>query len=450
MSGYAGKQIVIVGAGRTGLALADYFIGRGAQVTLSDRRARGEIQGVERLMEHNVAFDLGGHDLQKFTAADLVVISPGVPLETPAIATASQAGVPVLGEIEIAAREIDAPIIGITGTNGKSTVTTLLGEIYTAWGKKTFVGGNLGTPLIEAAGQPWDAVVVELSSFQLEAIERFRAHVALLLNVTEDHLDRYPDMESYQAAKARLFETQQVGDVAVVNGDDALAMATVRGPARRVFFHASRVPEEGIGFDGHCIVWRYLGAEESFPIAQMQLKGLHNVENAMAALVPALLAGCPAETAWRAICGFSGLPHRMKLVRTLDGVGWYNDSKGTNVGSVVKSLAGLTTPVTLIAGGKDKGGDYAPLRALLHDKVTTLLLIGQAAERMQRELDGCCTIERSDSLESAVARAQQVTPSGGTVLLSPGCSSFDMFRSYEERGERFTQAVNALVSRGES
>jgi len=449
MNRYAEKNVVIVGAGLTGLALANYFIGQGATVTLSDRRERGEIQGIEKLNEHAVRYDLGGHDVDAFVGADLVVISPGVPLHMPAVAAAVKANVPVIGEVEVAARELEAPIIGITGTNGKSTVTSLLGEIYKAWGKKAFVGGNLGTPLISAVGEQWDVVIVELSSFQLEAIETFHTHVALLLNISEDHLDRYPEMASYCAAKAHLFDNQQSGDIAIVNADDKLAMQTVHGAARRVAFHASRIPEEGIGYDGKFIVWNYLGDELRFDAKELKLPGLHNIENVMAALVPALLDGCPADLAWRAVCGFTGLSHRMQLVRRIDGVNWYNDSKGTNVGSVVKSLAGLEAPVTLIAGGKDKGGDYAPLRDEVSDKVSHLLLIGEAAERMEAALAGCCEIEKMGDLETAVKRAQQVTPAGGSVLLSPGCSSFDMFQSFEERGELFTAAVKALDSRSE-
>jgi len=449
MSDYAGKKIVIVGAGLTGLALATYFIEQGARVTLSDRRERGAIKGIEQLNEHAVHYDLGGHDESEFVQADLVVISPGVPLETPAVAAALAAGVPVVGEVEVAARELSAPIIGITGTNGKSTVTTLIGEIYRAWGKQTFVGGNLGTPLISAVGSAWDVIVVELSSFQLEALTKFHVDKALLLNVSEDHLDRYPDMQSYIAAKAHLFDRQQEGDVAIVNGDDPVAVASLHGKARRIAFHSSRVPEEGIGFDGRRIVWRYLGQEQSFDVGELQLPGLHNIENVMAALVPALLDGCPADIAWRAVCAFRGLPHRMQVVRKLDGVTWYNDSKGTNVGSVVKSLAGLPAPVTLIAGGKDKGGEYAPLCGLLKEKVPHLLLIGQASARMARELAGCSSIETCADLHAAVVKAQQLTPAGGAVLLSPGCSSFDMFKSFEERGELFTAEVQALTARNE-
>jgi len=449
MSSYAGQKIVIVGAGQTGLALASYFVAQGAHVTLSDRRERGAIKGIEQLNEHAVHYDLGGHDPQEFTQANLVVISPGVPLDTPAVAAALAAGVPVVGEVEIAARELNVPIIGITGTNGKSTVTTLLGEIYRAWGKNPFVGGNLGTPLISAVGTEWDVAVVELSSFQLEALTQFHVDVAMLLNVSEDHLDRYPDMDSYIAAKAHLFDRQQESDIAVINGDDPQAMAAVHGKARRVVFQSSRVPEEGIGYDGKRIVWNYQGQELSFDCAELQLPGLHNVENVMAALIPALLDGCPGETAWQAVCAFRGLPHRMQVVRKLDGVTWYNDSKGTNVGSVVKSLAGLEAPVTLIAGGKDKGGEYAPLCGLLKEKVPHLLLIGEASDRMSRELADCSAIEVCSDLRAAVIRAHELTPKGGAVLLSPGCSSFDMFKSFEERGELFSAEVMSLCARDE-
>ncbi|PLX98553.1 MAG: UDP-N-acetylmuramoyl-L-alanine--D-glutamate ligase [Desulfuromonas sp.] len=449
MTNYAGQKVVIVGAGQTGLALATFFVGRGARVTLSDRRERGAIKWIEQLNEHDVHYDLGGHDPREFETADLVVLSPGVPLTTPAVDAACKAGVQVVGEVEIAARELDVPIIGITGTNGKSTVTTLVGEIYRAWDKRVFVGGNLGTPLISAVGQAWDRVVVELSSFQLEALDQFHVNVAMLLNISEDHLDRYPDMASYIAAKAHLFDRQQPTDMAVLNADDQQVLENVHGQARRVQFSASRVPDEGIGYDGQRIVWRYQGQEQSFDAGDLQIPGLHNIENVMAALVPALLDGCPAKTAWRAVCAFTGLPHRMQVVRKLDGVTWFNDSKGTNVGSMVKSLAGLGSPVTLIAGGKDKGGEYAPLCDLLRDKVPYLLLIGDARERMAAELKGCSTIEMCCDLHEAVTRAQVVTPAGGTVLLSPGCSSFDMFNSFEERGEIYTAEVNALTERGE-
>jgi UDP-N-acetylmuramoylalanine--D-glutamate ligase len=450
MSAYAGKHVIVVGAGCTGLGLARFFLDRGADVTLSDSRRREDIGGVEELAARGVRFDCGGHDAALMAAADLVAISPGIALDVPAVAGAMAAGVPVLGEIEIAARELVAPMIAITGTNGKSTTTCLVGEILQRWNRRAFVGGNLGTPLIEATrNSDWDWIVAEISSFQLEAIETFRPRYGLLLNLTEDHLDRYPDMASYVAAKLRLFENMTAADVAILNADDALVMRCAEAlPCRKICFSSSRVLQQGMGFDGQDIVWRFDGGEQRFAVSQLRLKGLHNVENAMAALIAPLLEGCPADLAWQAVCGFSGLDHRMVRVRELDGVTWYDDSKGTNVGSVVKSLAGLEAPVTLIAGGKDKGGDYAPLAQLMRDKVAHLILIGQAADRMQQAFSGLTGILRAATLEEAVQMAFDLTAPGGTVLLSPGCSSFDMFRSYAERGAVFCRAVQALQSRG--
>ncbi|APG25360.1 UDP-N-acetylmuramoyl-L-alanine--D-glutamate ligase [Syntrophotalea acetylenica] len=450
MSAYAGKHVIVVGAGCTGLGLARFFLDRGADVTLSESRRREDIGGVEELAARGVRFDCGGHDAALMAAADLVAISPGIALDVPAVAGAMAAGVPVLGEIEIAARELAAPMIAITGTNGKSTTTCLVGEILQRWNRRAFVGGNLGTPLIEATrDSDWDWIVAEISSFQMEAIETFRPRYGLLLNLTEDHLDRYPDMASYVAAKLRLFENMTAADVAILNADDALVMRCAEAlPCRKICFSSSRVLQQGMGFDGQDIVWRFDGGEQRFAVSQLRLKGLHNVENAMAALIAPLLEGCPADLAWQAVCGFSGLDHRMVRVRELDGVTWYDDSKGTNVGSVVKSLAGLEAPVTLIAGGKDKGGDYAPLAQLMRDKVAHLILIGQAADRMQQAFSGLTGILRAATLEEAVQMAFDLTAPGGTVLLSPGCSSFDMFRSYAERGAVFCRAVQALQSRG--
>ncbi|HBT81911.1 MAG: UDP-N-acetylmuramoylalanine--D-glutamate ligase [Desulfuromonadales bacterium GWD2_61_12] len=448
---YRDMQVVVVGAGGTGLALCTYFCQRGARVLLSDRRQAAAIAGLAPLVAAGVELDLGGHATARFVAADLVVISPGVPLDVPALIAAAAAGVPVLGEIEIAARDCTAPLVAITGTNGKSTTTTVMGEIFAAWGKTTFVGGNLGTPLIEATKRDdWDWIVAEISSFQLEAIDQFHPRYGLLLNLTEDHLDRYPDMAAYVAAKLRIFERMTADDVAILNAEDPLVLsATAAIAPRRVYFSSRRLLPEGIGFDGTALVWRHAGREVRFAAAELQLRGTHNLENVMAALLPPLLAGCPAALAWQTACAFAGLEHRMRVVRVLDGVTWYNDSKGTNVGSVVKSLAGLNRPVTLIAGGKDKGGDYLPLAPLIKEKVTTLVLIGQATDRIAAALGHLTTTRRAASLEEAVQLAREVTPAGGSVLLSPGCSSFDMFSGYVERGEVFTRAVLALPARGE-
>jgi UDP-N-acetylmuramoylalanine--D-glutamate ligase len=446
---WSGKKIVVVGAGKTGLALCTYFSDRGALVTLSDRRAAAEIPGLSPLVSRGVVLDCGGHTAALFTSADAVVISPGVSLEMPALVAAREAGVPILGEIEIASCEIEAPLVAITGTNGKSTTTTVMGVVFKAWGRRTFVGGNLGTPLIEALQETdWDYLVAELSSFQLEAIQTFRPRYALLLNLSEDHLDRYPDMKSYVAAKMRVFENMTIDDVAVLNAGDSLVMAAAAPlRLRRVLFSSAEVLAEGMGFDGEFIVWRMAGQEERFAAGELRLRGRHNVENVMAALIPPLLEGCPPQIAWEAACAFAGLDHRMVQIRVLDSVTWYNDSKGTNVGSVVKSLEGLAPPVTLIAGGRDKGGDYGPLAAAVREKVAHLILIGEAADRMAENLGDLSDTVRAPSLEEAVALAQDLTPAGGSVLLSPGCSSFDMFASYAERGEIFVRAVAALPER---
>jgi UDP-N-acetylmuramoylalanine--D-glutamate ligase len=450
MAAYDGKQVVVVGAGRTGLALTAFFLGRGARVILSDSRSAADCPELAALATQGVTLDCGGHSPELFVAADLIAISPGVPLTLPAIVAAQQQGVPVLGEIEIACRELTAPLVAITGTNGKSTTTCLLGDVFRAWGKKSFVGGNLGTPLIEAVDEQWDWLLAELSSFQLEAIDTFRPRYGLLLNLSPDHLDRYPDMAAYLAAKQQLFINMADDDVAVLNGDDPQVLALAEAAhCRKVLFSSTRLLDEGMSRVGDELVWRWAGHETRFATGQLQLCGSHNLENVMAALIPPLLEGCPAEIAWPAVCAFSGLEHRMVRVRKLDGVVWYNDSKGTNVGSVVKSLAGLAAPVTLIAGGRDKGGDYGPLAEAAVGKVAQLILIGEAAERMGKALEGKVPCHLATTLEEAVCLAQQLTPCGGSVLLSPACSSFDMFSSYAERGEAFAQAVNQLPAKGE-
>ncbi len=442
---YRGKHVIVVGAGRTGSGLVRYFLACGAIVTLSDARQVGEIIIPEEFLAAGIGLDLGGHTPALFASADLVVISPGVPLDIAPLQAARQNEVPILGEIEIAARELPQPLAAITGTNGKSTVTTLMGDMFRAWGQRTFVGGNLGTPLIEAVGQAWDWLVVELSSFQLETIVSFRPKVGVLLNISEDHLDRYPDMSSYVAAKARLFENMTRNDVVVLNADDPQVMAAAgRTPARRILFSSQQRLSEGMFFDDGFLVWSWQGKQQRFDAGELIIQGQHNLENVMAALIPPLFSGCPAAVAWQAASAFRGLPHRMELVGDACGIRWFDDSKGTNIGSVVKSLAGFSRPLALIAGGKDKRGSLQPLENPIRDKVDHLILIGEATERMAEAFAGMTTIHRASSMTDAVRIAARVTPAGGTVLLSPGCSSFDMFSNYGERGRIFAAAVAAL------
>ena len=440
------QRVVVIGAGRSGQALVRFLVERGALVALSDRRSREQIPGLEKIVELPIRLDLGGHDLSLFEQTDLVAVSPGVPLDSEPLRRATACNVPLLGEVELAARELNVPLIGITGTNGKSTVTSLLGRILTGCDKAVFVGGNLGEPLIEACSAEYAAAVVELSSFQLETISTFHPDIGVLLNLSPDHLDRYADSASYYAAKLRLFENMSAADYAVLNADDAEIVRLSAGiQARKVWFSARGRLVEGLVRLGNTLVWNWQGADQRFSLEALSLPGEHNIENAMAALIPALLWQCPAESAWQAVCSFSGLPHRMQLVRKLNGVSWYNDSKGTNVGSVCKSLAGFQPhQVTLIAGGRDKGGDYRPLRPLLEQKVKRLLLLGEAAERMAAELAESCPISQLPDLATAVQQAAVQTRDGEVVLLSPACSSFDMFTNFEERGQVFEALVRQL------
>jgi len=448
---YSDKKIVIIGAGTTGRSLAGFFLARGAQVVLSDHRPAEYFDDLEELYRQGIRLDLGGHTHEQFMAADLIAVSPGVPLDIPVLSACQDSKVAILGEVEIAWHELSGTMIAITGTNGKSTVTSLVGEMLKAWGHNAFVGGNLGIPLIDAVGKDYDWQVVELSSFQLETIKVFRPRYAMLLNISEDHLDRYPDMTSYITAKQRIFENQEKDDIAILNYDDPLVMqitADIR--SRKVYFSSQSVLEEGMSLVDDRIIWRWNGQETLFPVAELQIRGCHNQENVMSALIPLLLEGCPAEIAWGAAVKFTGLKHRMEYLGDLHGAGWYNDSKGTNIGSVVKSLAGLEKPVILIAGGKDKQGDLSALIEPIREKVEQLILIGAASERMAETFAGMTRIHRVDSMHAAVMLAAHYSSPGATVILSPGCSSFDMFENFAARGKIFAREFYALTGRRES
>jgi len=447
---YQDKQIVIVGAGSTGRSLARFFLARGAQVVLSDCRLAECFDDFSELNSLGVRLDLGGHTQKLFAAADLVAVSPGVSPDIPVLDACRDRAIDILGEVEIAWHELSGTMIAITGTNGKSTVTSLVGEILKAWDQKVFIGGNLGVPLIDAVGMDYDWQVVELSSFQLETIDAFRPHYAMLLNISEDHLDRYPDMTSYVAAKQRIFENQGEDDVAILNYDDPVVQCCATDlRSRKVYFSSRSVLEEGMSLVDDRIIWRCNGQETLFPVAELQIRGRHNQENVMAALMPLLLAGCPAEIAWGAAIKFTGLKHRMEYLGNLNGADWYNDSKGTNIGSVVKSLAGLEKPVILIAGGKDKQGDLSGLIEPIREKVEQLILIGAAAGRMAESFAGLSGIHRVDSMHAAVSLAAHYSRPGATVILSPGCSSFDMFENFAVRGEIFAREFRALTGHGE-
>ncbi len=447
----AEKKVLIVGLGRSGLAAARLSAARGARVTVTDTRTREQLAGQVSALPSGVTLELGGHRTDSFVSADLIVLSPGVPT-LPEITAARAAGVPVTGELELASRLIEATVIAITGTNGKSTTTTLCGSIMKTTGRATFAGGNLGIPLSEAVGTPAAApggvCVVELSSFQLETAERLRPQVAVLLNITADHLDRYPDIEAYSAAKARIFSAQTGGDFAVLNVDDARVLALLPSvPSRVVRVSTRRSLDEGGWVEGGALCVRLPGGPcERYPADVPGLYGRHNQENALAAMVAARLAGAlPAEVR-RALLAFRALPHRMELVGEARGVAYFDDSKGTNVGAVVATLSGFPRKVVLIAGGRDKGGSYEPLGAAMNEVGRGAVVIGEAANRIEAVLRQVVPVEVAATMEDAVVRAALMARTGDAVVLSPACSSFDMFRNYEHRADVFRAAVGKLLA----
>ncbi len=443
-----GKKVLVVGLARTGLAVSRFLKARGAAVSVTEMRSREEMKGVaEEIEGMGIAAEWGGHRAETFLQSDLIVVSPGVDLNLGPLQQAIKKGVRLISEMELAYRHIHVPIIGITGTNGKTTTTVLIGELLKEAGRRAGVGGNVGEPLILFAegGDRWDILVAEISSFQLEAIEAFRPRTSVLINVTEDHLDRYACYEDYINAKARIFLNQTPEDTAILNRDDAIVMRlaeTVR--ARKIFFSLEKKLEKGAFYDGRNIVLRLNGEEEAYALKDVPLKGIHNVENMMAALLAARLWGAPPEAIRSVLSRFQGLEHRLEFVREIGGVRFYDDSKGTNVGSVVKSLQSFTEPVILIAGGKDKGGDLGPLKEGIRSRVRRMILIGEARARMAGELGGLTETSMAESLEEAVLLAYRTAGRGDVVLLSPACSSFDMFKDYKERGRVFKDAVRKL------
>ena len=446
------KKVLIVGLARTGVAVARFLVRAGAQVTVTDMAEEEALaESLAALADLEIGYELGRHVPYSFLMADLIVVSPGVPMDIKPLVMARAQKRRVVSEVELASWFITAPMVAITGTNGKTTTTTLTGEIFRACGLSTFVGGNIGNPLIELAssGDPEERVVVELSSFQLEGVESFRPQVAVLLNLTEDHLDRYASFQEYIDAKLRIFQNQGPEDFAVLNMDDPLVAGCAGRLAARVF-PMSRLAElaEGISYRDGFITFAHRGRVLRFGTEGFRLKGVHNLDNIMASLAATLLMRCDGDCAYAAVSSFKGLPHRMEFVAEIDGVAWYEDSKGTNVGSVVKSLESFDSGITLIAGGKDKGGSYQPLAPLVAERVSHLVLIGEARERMNEALGGLTDTYLAASLEDAVECARRRTEPGGVVLFSPACSSFDMFKNYEERAERFKALVRGAQGKG--
>jgi UDP-N-acetylmuramoylalanine--D-glutamate ligase len=440
-----GRKILVVGFGKTGFSTTRFLLERGALVTLSDIQKKIDIP--REFIDRGVLVEAGEHRLETFLRQDGIVLSPGVSLLMRPVIEARARGIEVISEIELAWRFLRTPLIAVTGTNGKTTTTSLIGSMFSQAGKKVFVGGNIGTPLIEAltGGQTFDYIISEISSFQLEAIAQFRPAVSVLLNITEDHLDRHPSFEDYVRAKGRIFENQRTPDVAILNYDDPRVRDLgTRIAADPFYFSITERLADGAYYNGRFHLCRPGAAPVAFPVHDALLQGAHNKENMLAAAAAGFACGLPAETVRAALVGFQGLPHRMEFVDRVGGVTFYNDSKGTNVGAVVKSLESLDPPLILIAGGKDKGGSYQPLRELVRDKVKALILLGEAKERIAEELGSLVPTVLTASLEQAVDAAFQKAASGDCVLFSPACSSFDMFQSYAHRGQCFRDLVRKL------
>ena len=446
-----GKTAIVIGLGRSGVAAANLLLARGADVIVNDAAPIEKwSDAAKALGEKGATLVPGGHHHADFANADFVVISPGVPGFAALDAfEATSYGVPgreVIGEMELASRFVSAPIVLIGGTNGKSTTTALTGEIFARWGKKTFVGGNFGTPLAEVVDEAWDWLVLEISSFQAERVPTLHARAHALLNITDDHLDRYAGFDAYAEAKGNPFVRMTKDDVAVIPKGDPIVEKQARRGAAKVVTFSSTDASADVALDGDAIVDRTTGAR--YPLSLLHIAGRHNVENACAAIALGSSMGAPESAIREALEAFRGLGHRTALVGEIKGVRYYDDSKGTNVGASCAALRGLIeAKAVLIAGGRDKLGDYKPLVDALREKGRALVLIGEAADRIAEAASGVVPIERAGSMAEAVEKAGALAETGDAVLLSPACSSFDMFRDYKDRGDAFVRAVQELAQR---
>ncbi len=444
----AGKKVLVVGLARTGIATALFCAERGARVTATEARPEQEIaEAAAKLRAAGVTLELGGHRAETFAEQDLIVPSPGVPPTMGALAAARAIGVPVWSEIELAWRFLRGRLICITGSNGKTTTTSLIGHILETAGLPVQVAGNIGTPLISRVDISSDTsfTVVEASSFQLEYISTFRPNIAVLLNITPDHLDRHGSIEAYAAAKARIFQNQTAEDAAIINADDAVAQQYAPAGPRVFWFSREKRVASGCYLRGDEIIFRCDGAETVLLERKaIGLRGSHNVENVLAAAAAARLAGVEPSAIAEGVRTFAGVEHRIEYVATISGVEYFNDSKATNVDATLKALDAFSGNVLVILGGKDKGSDYKILRQSLRDRARMALLIGSAADKIEADLAGVVLVERSDTLARAVEAAAKRARPGDTVLLAPACASFDQFENYEHRGRVFKQLVHEL------
>ncbi|MCG6981345.1 MAG: UDP-N-acetylmuramoyl-L-alanine--D-glutamate ligase [Deltaproteobacteria bacterium] len=443
------KRVLVVGLAKTGLTTAEFLVGKGAQVTVTDHLLASELGSTaDSAQELGCSLALGGHPLEVFTQADLIVVSPGVPLDLPGLIEAQIRSIPIVGELELASRFLQLPIVAISGTNGKTTTTALVGDMLKHNGKRVFVGGNIGNPLITLCNEkePFDLAVAEVSSFQLDSMETFHPQVAVLLNISEDHLDRYPSFASYVESKCRLFTNQTEEDVAVVPARDPLITVRCTIRSRQLNFSLTKSSAHAYVNSGWLLCRVMPGPLRRYDLNRWQLPGKHNQQNLLAAVLAATSMGARPEAIQETIDTFEPLPHRMELVHHWRGIRFYNDSKGTNVDSVVRSLESFSAPIILIAGGRDKEGSYNPLVSLVRQRVKMLVLIGEARFRLAEALANLsCTVVVED-MDAAVQVALGAAVAGDIVLLSPACSSFDQYENYKARGDHFRYLVHKYTA----
>ncbi len=452
-----GKRVLVVGLGKSGVASALFLKAHGARVSVSDTKSGDELRNeIPVLLDHGIAVETGGHGERTFRGQDLIVVSPGVPADAPLLAQARLSGAPVIGEIELAAQFLPGSIVAITGSNGKTTTTSLVGEVLLAGGLTTLVGGNIGTPAISLTERATKVTVtvLEVSSFQLETIQAFRPKVAVILNVTPDHLDRHKTFEAYVDAKAHVFENQRSDDFTVLNEDDPTCVGLAVRTRTQVFWF-SRLKEVKQGAwvrDGNILFRDERGQREIMLASEIPLKGAHNLENVLAAVCAGALMGCAPEKIRQAVRDFEAVEHRLEFVATVRGVDYYNDSKATNVDATIKALESFPANIHLILGGKDKGSDYSVLNDLLRQRVKRVYTIGAAAGKIESQIvsakNGGPEVVHAETLENALRKANAAAEAGDVVLLAPACASFDQFKNYEQRGQVFKEIVRELAGEG--
>ena len=446
-----GKKVLVVGAARSGEAAASFLLRHKARVSLTDVKPEAELEGSLSLLRKGGAkVETGGHRLETFLNSELIVLSPGVPLTIEPLQHSKRSGIPIISEVELAYHFLKGKIIGVTGSNGKSTTATLIGEVLHQGGYKAVVAGNIGNPICGVLNNDGgDYYVIELSSFQLESIVSFRPHISLLLNITPDHLDRYSSFEDYIRAKERIFENQTDDDYAILNADDPVSQPLIRGlPLNKLLFsRQKRLENQGVFLKGDLLVYRNREEREIIGTEEIGIQGSHNLENAMAAAAVGILCGVEPRFIRDALRSFRGLEHRLEYVTTIKGIAFYNDSKATNIGAVGKSLESFSGNIILLLGGRDKGGDFTQLRELVSERVKLILVIGEAKEKIVASLQGTVPLLPCKTIRDAVETGFSHGEPGDTFMLAPACTSFDMFANFEERGKVFKQEVTRLKER---